>query len=76
MDLIAFDSPFVSDPSEAHPDTDEEPDFEIVWNSFGDSSSSRGWYNASIDNVVRRIQGLAARRLQVISADIPPFLGK
>lgn len=72
MDLIAFDSPFVSDP----PEDPKEPDFEHVWNSFADQTGSRGWYNGSIDNVVQRIQGLAARRLQVIPADVPPFLGK
>lgn len=76
MDLIAFDSPFVSDPLEEHPDIDEEPGFERAWNSFADSSGSRGWYNGSIDTAVRRMRGLAARRLQVFSTDIPPFLGK
>ncbi|KAF9467306.1 armadillo-type protein [Collybia nuda] len=78
MDLIAFDSPFVSDPSEARTDIDEELDFEHIWNSFDETNSSRGWYKASIDSVVRSLQRLAARRLQIIvlpEISVPDFKG-
>ncbi|RDB25374.1 AP-4 complex subunit epsilon-1 [Hypsizygus marmoreus] len=59
MDLIAFDSPFVSDPLEAtsEADTDSELDVEHLWNSVEDGDS---WGQI---------------RLRVISADVPPFIG-
>lgn len=50
-----------------------EPDFETVWNRLADHNA-RGWCEASIDAVVRRLQGVQ-RRLKVISEDQDPFKG-
>lgn len=73
VDLIAFDSPFMSDPPYTS-SSDTEPDFESTWNSLQDSNA-RGWCEASIDVILRRLQGLQ-HRLTVIAADLPPFEGK
>ncbi|KAF5385880.1 hypothetical protein D9615_002371 [Tricholomella constricta] len=75
VDLIALDSPFVSDPSDtaSGTDADDELNFKDVWEST-EEGDARGWYNESIDNAVRRLQG-SGLRLQVISVDVPPFIG-
>jgi len=72
VDLIAFDSPFISDPPDQE-SAEAEPDFESTWNAL-QNSSARGWCELSIDIVVRRLQGLR-RRLKVIAAELPPFKG-
>lgn len=76
MDLIAFDSPFVTDPPEANSEIDAENglDFESLWNSVKDGEA-RGWYEASTDIVVRRMQSFGALRLRVISGEVLPFIG-
>jgi AP-4 complex subunit epsilon-1 len=74
VDLIAFDSPFITDPPD--PDTDSSsigPDFEDTWNAL-EGSNARGWCEISTDVVVRRLQGLPYR-LTVIAIDRPPFEG-
>lgn len=77
MDLIAFDSPFISEPAEEDVEIPGmEPDFESTWNALGDFSGARGWYDGSIDGVVRRLQSMEHVRLSVISVDRPPFQGK
>ncbi|KAF8070331.1 armadillo-type protein [Lyophyllum atratum] len=76
VDLILLDSPFVSDPADAVLDStaEDEVDFGALWDSIEDGDA-RGWYNASIDDAVRRLQGLRHMRSQVISMDQPPFIG-
>lgn len=76
VDLIALDSPFVSEPMQPISAVLEasEPDFETVWNRLADHNA-RGWCEASIDAVVRRLQGVQ-RRLKVISEDQDPFKGE
>ncbi|KAG5652477.1 hypothetical protein H0H81_004885 [Sphagnurus paluster] len=53
VDLIALDSPFVSDPPDATPDVD----FKDLWEAIGDGDA-RGWYDASVEKVIERLQGL------------------
>lgn len=76
MDLIAFDSPFVVDPSQGDGITDaqQEVEFESIWNAIEDQQE-RGWSDASVDHVIRRLQGIDRHRLQVIPADMSPFIG-
>jgi len=74
VDLIAFDSPFITDPPA--PDTASNsmgPDFEDTWNAL-EGSSTRGWCEISTDVVVRHLQELEYR-LIVIAIDRPPFEG-
>ncbi|KAF7977752.1 hypothetical protein HWV62_2842 [Athelia sp. TMB] len=77
LDLIAFDSPFLTDPPEAKiPESKpsaEELDFESIWDTMH-SSNARGWCEVTIDVVVRKLQGLQ-HRLTVIPTDLPPFEG-
>lgn len=75
-DLIALDSPFMSEPAPSIASTLSiaDNDFETTWNSF-EGSPSRGWCEASIDAVLRRLQGLQ-RRLLVTERDRPPFEGR
>ncbi|GLB37289.1 hypothetical protein LshimejAT787_0403400 [Lyophyllum shimeji] len=72
VDLIALDSPFVSNSPE--PSVVDDFDFGALWDSIEDADV-RGWYHATIDSAVRRLQGLRYNRLQVGSADLPPFIG-
>ncbi|KAI0333484.1 ARM repeat-containing protein, partial [Cubamyces sp. BRFM 1775] len=74
-DLIALDSPFMSEPAPSIASTLSivEHDFEETWNAL-ESSTSRGWCESSIDAVLRRLQGLQ-RRLKVTERDRPPFEG-
>ncbi|CDO72932.1 hypothetical protein BN946_scf185002.g117 [Trametes cinnabarina] len=75
-DLIALDSPFMSEPPSIAGTLSTcitEHDFESTWNSL-ESSPSRGWCEASIDTVLRKLQGLH-RRLKVTERDRPPFEG-
>lgn len=69
MDLIAFDSPFVTEPPDAR------ADFERQWDTIEDSSGARGWCNGTVDVVVRQLQSLGGHRVEVVSMDVPPFLG-
>ncbi|KAI0819517.1 ARM repeat-containing protein [Trametes gibbosa] len=74
-DLIALDSPFITEPSPSIASTLSiaEHDFETTWNSL-ESSTSRGWCESSMDAVLRRLQGLQ-RRLKVTERDRAPFEG-
>ncbi|KAI0672983.1 ARM repeat-containing protein [Trametes maxima] len=74
-DLIALDSPFVSEPAPTIASTlcIAEHDFEVTWNDL-EPSTSRGWCEESTDTVLRRLQGLR-RRLKVTERDQPPFQG-
>ncbi|KIM91944.1 hypothetical protein PILCRDRAFT_108 [Piloderma croceum F 1598] len=72
-DLIAFDSPFISDPLDPPPPLEAESDFETVWNSLQDSSA-RGWCEVALDVIVRRLQSLQYH-LSVIAVNLPPFEG-
>jgi len=76
VDLIALDSPFVSEPLPMMSSTlkTAEPDFESIWNGL-ERFNVRGWCEMSIDVVVRRLQGMH-RRLKVISEDQDPFKGE
>ncbi|KAI0748602.1 ARM repeat-containing protein [Daedaleopsis nitida] len=78
-DLIALDSPFMSEP--APPSIAAamsnmsigELDFEATWDALK-SGAARGWCESSIDTVLRKLQGLQ-RRLRVTERDRPPFEG-
>ncbi|KAJ2993462.1 hypothetical protein NUW54_g7717 [Trametes sanguinea] len=74
-DLIALDSPFISEqtPSIASTLSEAELDFDTTWNAL-ESSTSRGWCEASMDTVLRKLQALH-RRLKVTERDRPPFEG-
>ncbi|KAJ8474319.1 hypothetical protein ONZ51_g7305 [Trametes cubensis] len=74
-DLIALDSPFMSEPAPSIASTLSvvEHDFEATWNEL-ESSTFRGWCESSIDVVLRRLQGMQ-RRLKVTERDRPPFEG-
>ncbi|KAI0372895.1 ARM repeat-containing protein [Pilatotrama ljubarskyi] len=74
-DLITLESPFLSEPAPSIASTLSiaEHDFETTWNSL-ESSTARGWCEASIDAILRRLQGLQ-RRLKVTERDRPPFEG-
>lgn len=77
MDLIAFDSPFITEPEEENPEHPRaDPDFESTWNALGEANGARGWFDGAIDDVVRRLQNIEHVRLQVIRTDQPPFEGK
>jgi hypothetical protein len=50
-------------------------DFANVWDTAS-TFSARGWYDGTLDAVVRRLQGLGSpRELAVLPADQPPFEG-
>ncbi|RPD66372.1 ARM repeat-containing protein [Lentinus tigrinus ALCF2SS1-7] len=76
-DLIALDSPFMSEP--AAPSIAStlssivEQDFETTWNAL-ESGAARGWCESSMDAVLRKLQGLQ-RMLRVTERDRPPFEG-
>ncbi|KAJ3565906.1 hypothetical protein NP233_g7346 [Leucocoprinus birnbaumii] len=82
VDLIAFDSPFVVDADRTGTESSGnninqgELDFESIWNS--DQSlqyNARGWCDAAMDDVIRRLQGMSGHRLQVGPVDVSPFIG-
>ncbi|KAF7321430.1 Adaptin-N domain-containing protein [Mycena kentingensis (nom. inval.)] len=65
-DLIALnDSPFIADPSAEN--------FESAWNALSEAPSARGWCDASIEDVIKRLERLEAS-VRVISGDETPFL--
>nr|VWO98042.1 60 kDa chaperonin (GroEL protein) (Protein Cpn60) [Ganoderma boninense] len=76
-DLIALDSPFMSEPTgpslASTVSSIMEHDFETTWNSL-QSGAARGWCEASMDTVLRRLQALQ-RRLKVTERDQAPFEG-
>jgi AP-4 complex subunit epsilon-1 len=74
-DLIALDSPFISDPSESLATSqDDTSDFENVWKAL-ENNNARGWCEVATDVVVRRLQGLRLD-MKVIPIDRPPFEGQ
>ena len=75
MDLINFDSPFISDPSEASAvSEDNTVDFERVWDALV-NKDSRGWCELSVTLVYQRLRALDLG-MKVIPADESPFQGK
>lgn len=78
VDLIAFDSPFMSDPPTiASPGADaaHEVDFERIWNTLENASSARGWCEAGLEDIVNRLRGLELP-VQTVAEGSPPFLGE
>jgi AP-4 complex subunit epsilon-1 len=80
-DLISLDTPFIAEPKPGEEGAPEEQseqsdDFATVWDT-ATAFSARGWYDGTLDAVVRRLQGLGfPRGLSVLSADQPPFQGR
>ncbi|KAJ8076998.1 hypothetical protein PM082_001421 [Marasmius tenuissimus] len=70
-DLIALDSPFISDPR-----AKQNNDIEQLWNGLDQSNSSRGWYEGPIREVVARVKNVSDMGAEVIDASIPPFEGE
>ena len=77
-DLISLDSPFMSEPVvpsiTSTMSSVIEQDFETTWNAL-EAGAARGWCEASMDTVLRRLQGLQ-RRLRVTERDRAPFEGE
>ncbi|KAF9268806.1 ARM repeat-containing protein [Marasmius fiardii PR-910] len=69
--FIALDSPFV-------PDSGVEGDINIenAWNSLDQSSNSRGWYDGTIDSVVKQIAALSTVGMRVVETMVPPYEGE
>ncbi|KAK0212386.1 armadillo-type protein [Desarmillaria ectypa] len=67
-DLIAFDTPFISDPDLAN--------FETSWNAPGPSTSARGWFEGSMDVLLDRLKGVEGNEMKVIPVGEPPFEGE
>ncbi|PSR94120.1 hypothetical protein PHLCEN_2v4548 [Hermanssonia centrifuga] len=72
VDLIALDSPFISEPSSGIP-TVADLDFEVTWSKLS-QANLRGWCESPIEAIVRQLQGIP-HKIRVISADQPPFKG-
>ncbi|GJE90878.1 hypothetical protein PsYK624_070220 [Phanerochaete sordida] len=75
-DLIALESPFISDPpavSQSQASSVAEEDFEAAWDRL-QHGNLRGWCDSPIDVVVRRLQSLQ-RKMRVTPADEAPFQG-
>jgi AP-4 complex subunit epsilon-1 len=77
-DLIAFDSPFLSQGDGGTTATNDNApeagfEFETTWNSL-ERSNSRGWCDLTIENLVRQLQA-SKSQLRVIAADQSPFQG-
>ncbi|EGO25573.1 hypothetical protein SERLADRAFT_437300 [Serpula lacrymans var. lacrymans S7.9] len=68
VNLISLEAPFISELM-----VSTEPDFQGCWEGMGDHSG-RGWCEASMDTIVRRLQQLQ-HRLKVIAIDQPPYEG-
>lgn len=61
-DLIAFDSPFISEPAVT------EDDFEKAWHA--DSSADvRGWFGASLNDTVARLHELEDPGLKLVAIE-------
>ncbi|THV06757.1 ARM repeat-containing protein [Dendrothele bispora CBS 962.96] len=71
-DLIALDSPapLIEDPD----DELEDISFEQAWQDLTDANNARGWYNDTMDKVVRQLQTLTHVKVQVIESSLPPFV--
>lgn len=53
-----------------------ELDFESIWNSVEDHQyNARGWCDASLENVIKRLHGIQQHRIQVVPVDVSPFMG-
>lgn len=80
MDLIAFDSPSILDSDNGQIEDESAQrilDFESIWNSDKDMQQcARGWYDAPVEQVIRRLQGINQYQLQIRPADMLPFAGK
>jgi len=80
MDLIAFDSPSVLESGKGKTENESAQrilDFESIWNSDKDMQQrARGWYDAPVEQIVRRLQGINHYHLQIRPADMLPFAGK
>ncbi|KDR75335.1 hypothetical protein GALMADRAFT_140851 [Galerina marginata CBS 339.88] len=79
VDLINLESPYPTDmstPLESSDTLGDHQNFEDLWTSFQVPCDLRGWCNASIDTLLRRLQRLDNLHLRVISADLPPFIGE
>jgi AP-4 complex subunit epsilon-1 len=74
VDLMTFDSPFISDPLEASPSLDTGLDFDSTWN-MPEASNYRGWCDASVAIIMHRLRKAQELRLQVIPTDCAPFAG-
>jgi AP-4 complex subunit epsilon-1 len=74
IDLMTFDSPFISDPLEASPSLDTGLDFESTWN-MPEASNYRGWCDASVAVIMDRLRKVQELRLKVTPTDSPPFSG-
>ncbi len=72
VDLIALDSPFISEPASGIP-TVADLDFEVTWSKLS-QANLRGWCESPIEAIVRQLQGMQ-HKIRVISADQPPFKG-
>lgn len=73
-DLIAFDSPFLSDPNDAPPPPGPGPDFEIAWNKLEESNSgARGWCQGTSEEVIKK--AVSFGEIITIGADEQPFTG-
>jgi hypothetical protein len=68
-DLIAFDSSFTK--ADIH-----GTEFERLWNCIEDPIySARGWCDASVEKVVTALEKWDGQDVNVIPANIPPFIG-
>jgi hypothetical protein len=79
-DLISLDNPFIAEPKPGEvrvpEQSEQKDDFADVWDTAS-AFSARGWYDGTLDAVVRRLQGLGfPRGLSVLPADQPPFQGR
>lgn len=68
-DLIAFDSPFVSDPSHQANDTFEEV-FKVAWKRLENASTARGWFDGSPSASFERVKSVQTDRVTVSSNDV------
>ncbi|KAF9018010.1 ARM repeat-containing protein [Hymenopellis radicata] len=81
-DLIAFDTPFLTDPplvDESDLFRSEKPapeNFETMWNSLEQATSSRGWFEGSPDALVDRLKGLQDVEVAVVPPEEAPFIGE
>lgn len=55
---------------------EREYKFEDTWKELHTGCDLRGWSNAPIDAVTRKLQRVDGHHLRVISSDVPPFIGK
>ncbi|EEB97494.1 hypothetical protein MPER_03175 [Moniliophthora perniciosa FA553] len=75
QDLIALDSPFISDPSNKEQVTRPQIDIEDYWNKF-QSNNARGWYEGTMQSLIEHLQKAEDMRFDTIEAATRPFEGK